>query len=283
MIAKQEVPDLKFSAQPRLALLPHDNFKSKTVLDTGCDEGWSLVKSDIHGVHTKSSGRHAHLEKAPSGLVASKPQKNPTDVFGGKGGDLIVTWAPQRSTIHNLANSYCNTLFGSLPIPPSKIHGKYLLFRHNMDMMLSLRNEGLYVFFQRIYSVLKPRGVLDLNPQEWDTYKKVGRLNEPLTSTSQHLFDIDMPSRSLIPHTANNSANIRDYRQTFAVPVTVASASQHVAPILLPKVKYFRRIEQILHRHCFTVGTCMSFLSCHTILSLLPFPLLCMNDFSVRI
>ncbi|KAF9069524.1 hypothetical protein BDP27DRAFT_1222550, partial [Rhodocollybia butyracea] len=48
-------------------------------------------------------------------------------------------------------------------------------------------NEGLYVFFQRIYSVLKPRGVLDLDPQEWNTYKKVGRLNEPLKSNILNL------------------------------------------------------------------------------------------------
>lgn len=39
-------------------------------------------------------------------------------------------------------------------------------------------DDGLRSFFQRIFSVLKPDGIFILEAQEWETYKKVKRLNE---------------------------------------------------------------------------------------------------------
>ena len=48
-----------------------------------------------------------------------------------------------------------------------------------MTKWIHLNNgdEGLITLFQRIYSVLRPGGILILEPQEWETYHKAKRMD----------------------------------------------------------------------------------------------------------
>ncbi|KAH9483708.1 putative RNA methyltransferase C2A9.10 [Psilocybe cubensis] len=109
----------------------------------------------------------------------------------------------------------CEHEFGSLPIPPSSNRGKNV-FPHNVsfrtaDWMrtdipedsegynvviafsiskwihLNEGDEGLKLFFRRVYAVLKPGGSFVLEPQPWESYAKAKRMNQKLKENGKNL------------------------------------------------------------------------------------------------
>ncbi|KAE9390316.1 Bin3-domain-containing protein [Gymnopus androsaceus JB14] len=197
---------------PRLALLPENIFQGKCVLDIGCNEGfvtceiaqaWNAHK--VVGVDIDDTLGASCVEKTPIGVVS--PGASATQSGDG---DLIANLMTLRKvfrTIHEYFDPttflhLCNTRLVLFPFH----HRKYaenmcfliiVLFRtadwtkesivedaDGYDVVVAF---SVSKWIHRIYSVLRPGGVFILEAQEWDTYKKVKRLNESLRATTENL------------------------------------------------------------------------------------------------
>ncbi|KAJ3717124.1 Bin3-domain-containing protein [Lentinula raphanica] len=209
---------------PRLELLPENTFAGKHVLDIGCNEGWvtceiaqnwgahKVVGVDIDDTLVRAAWKRRQvvwsLQEPLFTIEAEAVDKMEVD-----DSNLIQDCLTQLQPDYFPASLQHS--FGSLPIPPSSIRGKHV-FPHNVsfrtadwtkepivedaagyDVVVAFSitkwihlnggDEGLCAFFRRVYSVIKPGGLLILEPQEWDTYKKAKRMNESLRNTAQTL------------------------------------------------------------------------------------------------
>ncbi|KIK55044.1 hypothetical protein GYMLUDRAFT_76790 [Collybiopsis luxurians FD-317 M1] len=211
---------------PRLALLPEDTFDGKKVLDIGCNEGWVTCEiaqawgaHKVVGVDIDDTLIRAAWKRRQAVWSMQKPYDPPSELGEtGNKEDLnsiqVETTGLARPQLNYFPASLQHS-FGPLPIPPSQTRGKHI-FPHNVsfrtadwtkeeivedadgyDVVVAFSiskwihanggDEGLRAFFQRIYSVLNPGGVFVLEPQEWEGYKKVRRMNDSLRDTVQNL------------------------------------------------------------------------------------------------
>ncbi|KAF5389695.1 hypothetical protein D9757_006056 [Collybiopsis confluens] len=199
-----------FVDDPRLALLPKDTFKDKKVLDIGCNEGW--VTCEI----AQNWGAHKVVGVDIDDLLVRAAWKRRQMVWSmQKPHDPASDLKTSQKQLDYFPTSLQHS-FGPLPIPSSSEAEDKHVFPHNVsfrtadwtkediledkdgyDVIVAFSiskwihanggDEGLRAFFRRVYSVLSPGGTFILEPQEWETYKKVRRMNESLRTSIQSL------------------------------------------------------------------------------------------------
>ncbi|KAG6860133.1 hypothetical protein C0995_015368 [Termitomyces sp. Mi166 len=202
-------------------------FTGARVLDVGCNEGWSAQSWGAHkvvGVDIDNTLIRAAWRRRRTVWSLQEPSDRDTDTTSTNVPSANSKKRKRESLSESPSNPHprpeyfpmsCEHELGSLPIPPSEIHGRHT-FPHNAsfrtadwvttripedvdgyDVVIAFSiskwihlNGGdvaLDAFFRRVYDVLKPGGMFVLEPQGWETYAKAKRMNERLKKNAKQL------------------------------------------------------------------------------------------------
>ncbi|KIY45103.1 Bin3-domain-containing protein [Fistulina hepatica ATCC 64428] len=197
---------------PRLALLPPGLLSSAVVLDFGCNKGWvtcevaqaygasTVVGVDIDATLVRGAWRRRRVVWS----LCFPEDGGKLDLHGSASPRGVGKICPPKSTYYFPAS--CEHMFGPLPILPSESDTKSR-FPHNVrfrvadwvietipedkdgyDVVLALSvtkwvhlnggDDGLKQFFKRVHDVLRPGGVLVLEPQSWESYNNAKHMDE---------------------------------------------------------------------------------------------------------
>ncbi|KAG7097630.1 hypothetical protein E1B28_004962 [Marasmius oreades] len=211
-----------FINDPRLALLPEDLFFGKRVLDVGCNEGWVTVEiaqkwhaKKVVGVDIDDTLIRAAWRRRLAVWSQQGPNESTGELSEKKRKRSSPSGVPRNVHKPDYFPSSLEHMFGPLPVPPSENRGKNV-FPHNVsfrvgdwvnksdavpedqegyDVVVAFSiskwihlhggDEGLEIFFRRVYDVLTPGGVFILEPQAWDSYKKARRIVHSADAHSQ--------------------------------------------------------------------------------------------------
>ncbi|KAJ0986069.1 hypothetical protein J5N97_004425 [Dioscorea zingiberensis] len=200
--------DRNLSEDPRLAVLKREWFEGKDCLDVGCNQGLitiSIAKKfscqSILGIDIDSG----LIETAKWNLqnIARKEKTNcrPTKVSGSdvsnSSGHL-----PHMVLLEASNDETCKSLGGASPLQKSNplarvsfrtenfvesFHGcyeKYDTILWYKWIHLNWGDDGLITLFVKIWKLLRPGGVLLLEPQPWSSYKR----NRLVSETTKENF-----------------------------------------------------------------------------------------------
>lgn len=168
----------------RLSRLPKHLFDSKDILDVGCNSGQLTL--DIALLYPIKSITALDIDpslvrKAKQNLYASKSLvKNDNNTLYY----YPLSCMKEHSTLnysHSASNIHfrCSD-FIQEPLNPNLKYDLILAMSITKWIHLEYSDPGIKLFFSKCYSALKAGGILVLEPQSWDTYKKKIKLDKRL-------------------------------------------------------------------------------------------------------
>ncbi|KAK6941484.1 RNA methyltransferase bin3, C-terminal [Dillenia turbinata] len=193
---------------PRLKVMRKEWFEGKDCLDIGCNNGLltitfaikfnckSIVGIDIDGDRIEDA--HWHLRKfarQQRGNVPSKGHKSEVSVITDvvRCSQLASLDEEKSEILNDQSASTKRDLFDvvafrkenfvqSWQLPPGRYYDTIMCLSVTKWIHLNWGDEGLITLFVKIWRLLRPGGILILEPQPWDSYVKNYQVSETATA-----------------------------------------------------------------------------------------------------
>ncbi|PRQ46654.1 putative tRNA (guanine-N-7) methyltransferase, Trmb type, RNA methyltransferase bin3 [Rosa chinensis] len=198
---------------PRLKVFKKEWFEGKDCLDIGCNAGIITIQiakkfccRSILGVDIdpdRVQDAYWHLQKLMRVKKAKKIPGNASKLKVGEsanGSDCSIEGSSNEETKDSPRNcsseetdlfdivSFRNEDFVNSRDPPNKHYDTILCLSVTKWIHLNWGDDGLLTLFSKIWRLLRPGGILVLEPQPWKSYDKNHKVSEATRTNYQNII-----------------------------------------------------------------------------------------------